>query len=118
MERCLELATTSNWTEEALGRAQYGLARLYRSHGVNLVEAEELEVKSRLTLEKYSEYTSDWIAGVGDQIVMYDDLQPTDEGRFTGSLLLQLLWARRRGEKSKKLIDSWGREVTLATGVE
>jgi len=117
MERCIDLATSSNWTEEALGRAQLDLSRLYNLHGVNLKEAEELEAKAKRTLDKYSEYASEWIRQLGDDGVTYDDLQATDEGRFTGSLLMELLRAQRRGEKSGTFVGSWGRAMTVSTGL-
>ncbi len=99
MERCIEIATTSNWTEEALGRAQYQLSRLYKLHGGRKKEAEELETKALDILEKYSEYVTDWVRATEDPVMMFDDLQPTDEGRFTGKTLLNKLWERRLDEE-------------------
>lgn len=95
MERCIEIATSSSWTEEAIGRAQYQLCRLYKLHSVHKKEAEELETKALEVLESYSEFVSDWVRATGDPIMMFDDLQPTDEGRFIGKTLLSKLWERR-----------------------
>lgn len=95
MERCIEIATSSSWTEEALGRAQYQLSRLYKLHGVHKKEAEEFETKALEVLNRYSEFVSDWVRETEDPVIMYDDLQPTDEGRFTGKTLLGQLWKRR-----------------------
>jgi hypothetical protein len=99
MERCLEIATSSSWTEESIGRAQYQLSRLYKLHGVHKKEAEELETKALDVLEKYSEFVSDWVRETEDPVIMFDDLQPTDEGRFTGKILLSRLWERRLKEE-------------------
>ncbi|KAK4224666.1 hypothetical protein QBC38DRAFT_547456 [Podospora fimiseda] len=117
MEECVDLANTSNWTEESIGRAQACLARMYRERGVNLDKASELQARADEVREKYLQYESEWVVGVGDQYAIFDDLQPTDEGRYLGSLLLQILWARNRGEELGHFIDSWGREVTVLTGL-
>ncbi|KAK0701075.1 hypothetical protein B0H67DRAFT_650575 [Lasiosphaeris hirsuta] len=77
LELCIETATASSWAGEALGRAQYSLSRLYKHHGVE--EADHLERVSRATLERYADYVSDWVTGVQDPAILYDDLQPTDE---------------------------------------
>jgi hypothetical protein len=99
MERCIEIAISSNWTEEAIGRAQYQLSRFYRLHSVHKKEAEEFEAKALEILERYSEFVSDWVRGTEDPIIMFDDLQPTDEGRFTGRTLLNELWERRSNKE-------------------
>ncbi len=69
-------------------------------------------------LNKYAEYTSDWVARFQKPALIFDDLQPTDEGRYTGTMLLQVLWARRRNEKTVTVLgDLMGRELTLLTGL-
>ncbi len=118
LERCIELGTASNWTEEALGRARLHLASLYTRHGVNQEEAESQHGKAMEVLQKYAEYTSDWVIRYQEPVVIFDDLQPTDEGRYTGTILLQVLWARRRNEKTVTVFwDLMGKEVTLSTGL-
>jgi hypothetical protein len=47
-------------------------------------------------LEKYSEYVTEWVRHTEDNVIMFDDLQPTDEGRFTGRDLLKRIWNRRQ----------------------
>ncbi|KAK4166348.1 hypothetical protein QBC43DRAFT_313485 [Cladorrhinum sp. PSN259] len=118
MEECVHLAKASNtWTEEALGRAQALLARLYTECGVKLKKASELQAMADKVRAKYVKYASEWVVSVGDQFAIFDDLQPTDEGRYTGSLLLQILWARQRGEKVGTFTSAWGRQVTVSTGL-
>ncbi|KAJ9157548.1 Transcriptional xre family [Pleurostoma richardsiae] len=99
MENCIELAISSNWTEEALGRAQHYLARLYKKQGGFTREVEELESKAEAVLKKYSAFISGWIRETKEPILMFDDLQPTDEGRFTGRMLLKRLWERQENEE-------------------
>ncbi|KAK0738770.1 hypothetical protein B0T18DRAFT_433523 [Schizothecium vesticola] len=118
MERCIELATASHWTEEALGRARLHLAYLYRRHGVNAEEADMLEAKAMEVLNKYRGFVTDWVLRSGEPLLMLDDLQPTDEGRYIGPSMLQVLWARREGRKTitflRRLDD---KEVTMKTGL-
>ncbi|KAK3341829.1 hypothetical protein B0T25DRAFT_354394 [Lasiosphaeria hispida] len=118
LERCIELATASNWPGEALGRAQLHLARLYKRQGVSLQEAEEQERKAEEALGRYLTHAAKWVAEIDEPIMIFDDLLPTDEGRYTGTLLLRVLWGRRKGEKTVTLI--WhlkGGEITVPTGL-
>jgi len=124
MERCIDLATewgqseAPGWTEEALGRAHLHLSRMYRWHGVRQDKAGLLETKAMETLAKYSGYVTKWVAELKDPVMMFDDLQPTGEGRYIGSVLLQVLWARRRGDKTvtaNKTLEQ--DEVTINTGL-
>ncbi|KAK5655940.1 hypothetical protein OQA88_5075 [Cercophora sp. LCS_1] len=119
LERCIDLAMAStSWTEEALGRARLRLARTYRRHDVKLVEAEGLEKKAMAALETYSSYAADWVAGINEPIMTFDDLQPTDEGRYTGTTLLRVLWARRTGRKTATFFcELEDKVVTINTGL-
>lgn len=118
MEHCIDLATATGWADESLGRARLHLSLLYRQYGVNLDEAEALETKAMETLTKYSQYVSKWVAQLKEPIMMFDDLQPTDGGRYLGTMLLQVLWARRRGDKAVTFYSPLEqRDVTLDTGL-
>ncbi len=69
-------------------------------------------------LQRFTPHAAKWVSAIGEPVMMFDDLLPTDEGRYTGTLLLQVLWARRKGEKSLTLF--WhleGKEVTVSTGL-
>lgn len=118
MERCIELATASHWTEEALGRVRLHLAYLYRRHGVNAEEADMLEAKAMEVLNKYRSFVSDWVLRSGEPLLMLDDLQPTDEGRYIGTMMLHVLWARREGHKTVTFLRRLDDQVvTLKTGM-
>lgn len=96
MERCIEIASSSTtWTEEALARAQFRLFMLYNEQGVKPEAAEDLKRKALEVLSEYREYATDWILELGNTLMTFDDLQPTDEGRYVGRNLLAELWDRR-----------------------
>jgi hypothetical protein len=118
MEHCIDLGTLSGWTDEALGRARLHLSIFYRRQGVKLDEAEALEAKAMETLMSYSEYVTKWVAELSHPVIMFDDLQPTDEGRYTGGMLLEVLWARGRGDKTVTFYWYLGaKQVTMDTGL-
>jgi len=122
MERCIDLATISGWTEAALGKARLLLSRLYRKCGVHPEETEVLETKAMETLNKYLEYLSKWVADLKEpttvMTVMFDDLLSTDDGRYCGIRLLQLLWGRRRGDKTVTFYGPLEQmDITLNTGL-
>ncbi|KAK0701724.1 hypothetical protein B0T26DRAFT_660161 [Lasiosphaeria miniovina] len=117
-ERCIDLATASSWTDEALGRARLHLARLYKRQAVNLQDAEEHERKAMEALDRYSTHAPRWVNDINEPIMTFDDLMPTDEGRYTGNMLLKVLWGRGRAEKTVTFV--WhmeGSEVTVPTGL-
>ncbi|KAK0726356.1 hypothetical protein B0T21DRAFT_371426 [Apiosordaria backusii] len=118
LEECIELGSISNWTAEALGRARLHLACIYRRQGIKEQEATEMERQAMVVLDELSEYAARWFEGVKEPLVTYDDLQATDEGRYIGTSLLRLLWARRRGKKRIGFyLDLKGEGVTMNTGL-
>lgn len=118
MERCIDLGTVAGWTEEALGRARLHLSIFYRRQGIQLDEAEALEARAMETLTNYSGYVSNWVAELKHPVIMFDDLQPTDEGRYTGGMLLKVLWARGKGDKTVTFFSYLeAEEITMNTGM-
>ena len=96
MKRCVDIASSSTiWTDEALARAKYRLALLYERQGIEPDRRAELRREALQVLNKYKQFITDWVAETGDERIMLDDLQPTDEGRFVGRLLMRELWRRR-----------------------
>ena len=99
-ERCVETANASAaWTQEGLARTQYRLSMLYEEAKKAPELAAEYRKRSTDVLEQYRVYSTPWVLGVGDKLNEFDDLQPTDEGRFIGRSLLQELWRRREFEE-------------------
>jgi len=118
MQRCIDLAMATGWTKQALGRAHLYLSQLYRRHGASLVEAEVLEAKAMETLAENREHVSGWVARLNQPTIRFDDLQPTDQGRYAGTMLLRALWARRNGDKTVTILSPFtGEEITLDTGL-
>ena len=91
MVECIESAKNSKFPEEALGRAQYHLMKILREQGIEQEEADKLEVDALKTLDKYSQYTSEFLKGVDDPMTLFDDLQSIFDGRFTGQQLLSYM---------------------------
>lgn len=93
MVECIECAKSSFFPEEALGRAQLHLSRIYKEQGLDNDETRALEAKGLKVLAKYSQYVSKGILGVEDDMVAFDDLQSIFDGRFTGTRLLKWMQA-------------------------
>jgi hypothetical protein len=107
MQRCIDLAMATGWTNEAMGRAHLHLSQLYRRHGTNLADA-----------DVHREHVSGWVARLEQPSIWFDDLQPTDEGRYVGTMLLRVLGAWRNGDKTVTVLSPFtGEEVTLDTGL-
>ncbi len=117
MEDSINRASASTWPEEALGRVQLHLAYLYRRHGVDLEEADMLEAKAMGTLEKYRAFVSDWVSACEEPLLIFDDLQPTSEGRYVRTVLLEVLWGRREGQKTATIPCDLGQEEFTQTGL-
>jgi len=118
MERCIDLAVATGWTKEALGRARLHLSRLYRRQGVSLEEADVLEAKAMETLAENLKHVSEWVARLDQPIIQFDDLQPTGQGRYTGTMLLRVLWAWRNGHKIATVLAPLAEEeITMDTGL-
>jgi hypothetical protein len=104
-----------SWQEEALARTRYHLAWLYDKVAINPVQAEDYRSKAREVLAKNSEFATDWVVQIDSQeseFMTFADLQPTDEGRYTGKFLLAQIWKRagispqRYGPNEKTAITS------------
>lgn len=90
MKECIKSAQTVEWPHEALGRVQHHLALIYDERGAegDKEEAEALREESTTTLNDYLKYTPDNIKSTGDEMMMFDDMQGTFTGRYTGRTLL------------------------------
>jgi hypothetical protein len=88
MRRCIDLAMATGWAKEALGRAHLHLSQLYRRHGASLADANVLEAKAMETLAENREHATGWVARLDQPTIWFDDLQPTGQGRYAGTMLL------------------------------
>ncbi|KAI0127980.1 hypothetical protein BJ170DRAFT_397576 [Xylariales sp. AK1849] len=89
MKQCIECTKESKWTEEALARAQFHLSTLYGEHGIEAGEARQLEDEARKVSNKYSSFVSECLQDADDLMLVFDEFQPTFDGRFTGQRLLK-----------------------------
>ena len=89
MRQCIQSTDNVRWPEEALGRARFHLSKIYRQQGIEDEETRDLEAKAMAVLKKYSSTTPAYLQGVKDEMMLFDDLQLADSGRFTGRALLR-----------------------------
>lgn len=82
MEECIRLASVSKWSEEALARTRFHLSKTYEKQGVKQEETRKLEDQATTVLSKYP--TPEYLMGVEDKMILFDNLQPAATGRFTG----------------------------------
>lgn len=94
MEQCVECARDSKWSIVGLARAEYHLATLYEIRGVEEKEAKALKAKSTEVLEQNRRFAEQCVQDSGDDLMIFDDLQPTLLGRYTGTALLKQLQTR------------------------
>ncbi|KAK1835681.1 transcription activator GutR [Podospora conica] len=91
MKQCIRRAQTVRWPQEAYGRVEHHLALIYDERGADgdREEAERLRVDSKMVLEKYRLFTPQHIQDTGDEMMIFDDMQGTFTGRYTGTSLLK-----------------------------
>lgn len=97
MEECIQMANDSKWSEEALARTRFHLSRIYAEQGIQQEKAQKLEEQAITVLEKYSNITPEYLIGVTDKMMLFDDLQPSAGGRFTNRALLSHMQKRDLG---------------------
>ncbi|KAF4828998.1 Transcription activator GutR [Colletotrichum tropicale] len=93
MKQCVECALNSQWSTVALARAEFHLALLYEKQGTDELEAQALRSKARQVLEQNREFAAECVKDSDDELMIFDDLQPTLLGRYTGTALLKHLQA-------------------------
>lgn len=72
-------------------RACLHLSLLYREQGIKRDEAVKLELQAEELLEKFGHYAAKSVRETKDKLMIFDDLQPTFLGRYTGQKLLKHL---------------------------
>ncbi|KAH8746034.1 hypothetical protein BGZ57DRAFT_777998 [Hyaloscypha finlandica] len=92
MEECIQLASVAKWSEEALARNRFHLSRIYAVQGIRQEEARKLEEQAIIVLGKYA--VPDYLRGVEDKMMLFDNLQPAVGGRFTSTGLLSYMQTR------------------------
>ncbi|GJC93878.1 transcriptional xre family [Colletotrichum higginsianum] len=99
MNECVEYATNAQWSKVGIGRAKLHLATLYEEQGLEDKKVQTLKAEARKVLEEYRSYAAECVQSTNDELMIFDDLQPTLLGRYTGTALLKHLQAnlpRRR----------------------
>ncbi|KAK1750091.1 transcription activator GutR [Echria macrotheca] len=88
---CIKEAKSSRWSPEALARAQYHLALLYEEQGGNEEEAKTLRGQGEKVLNEVRDYAPPPIRDSGDNMMIFDDMQSTFWGRYTGRKLFKFM---------------------------
>jgi hypothetical protein len=71
---------------------------LYREQDFDEEAAAELEGRADAFLEEFQEYIPEAVRDSGDKLMIFDDLQPTFLGRYTGVKLLKHLQEQHRAK--------------------
>jgi hypothetical protein len=106
MKDCIECARGTRWPSEALARAQYHLSQLYQAQGIEEAEARRLEKEALRVLDSFKGFGSECVRDSDDIFMIFDDLQPTFDGRYTGTTLLRRVqeWSKaKRAQPGAKL---------------
>ncbi|KAK0711893.1 hypothetical protein B0H67DRAFT_555798 [Lasiosphaeris hirsuta] len=102
IKQCIKAARDSQWSEEALGRARYHLALLYEERGGEEETARPLMEEARKVLDKFRHYAPWKIREAGDDMMIFDDMQGTFTGRYTGRKLLKHLQNRAKRQEEQR----------------
>ena len=85
----LEHSRREIYPEAAIARTKFHLSQVLRDQDKNLEEAEELRKSAYEVLVKLLALNPLPAAPEGDQLALYDHIQPVFDGRFTGRSYLQ-----------------------------
>ncbi|KAI8158984.1 hypothetical protein K4K49_004321 [Colletotrichum sp. SAR 10_70] len=96
MKQCVDCAMNSRWSTEGLARAELHLAMLYDKLGIEEEQSRTLKEKARKVLEQNKGFAEECVQDSEDELMIFDDLQPTLLGRYTGTTLLKRLQEKLR----------------------
>ena len=90
----LERSRKGSWPEAAAARTEFHLSQILTEQGKDLDEAQQLTSQARSVLAKV--LPLDPLDGVeaGDELALFDHLQPVFDGRFTGRTILRYVSRR------------------------
>ncbi|KAH8881847.1 hypothetical protein GQ53DRAFT_886470 [Thozetella sp. PMI_491] len=91
MQQCVECVRTARWTIEARGRLYYHLSLLYEEQGVEEAQSAALRDDAMKIMDQCRQYAGLCVRGATDLLMIFDDLQPTFQGRYTSRGLLRHL---------------------------
>ncbi len=85
----LEQSRKGSWSEVANARTEFYLAQILKQQGKELDSARQLESQARVVLAKLLPLNPLEGVEAGDEIALFDHLQPVFDGRFAGRGLLK-----------------------------
>lgn len=85
----LERLRKGSWPEAAVARTEFHLSQILMQQGKDLDEAQQLASQARTVLAKLLPLHPLDGVEAGDELALFDHLQPVFDGRFTGRTLLK-----------------------------
>ncbi|KAL8722293.1 MAG: hypothetical protein Q9225_001198 [Loekoesia sp. 1 TL-2023] len=99
----LEGSRKGSWPEAANARAEFHLSQILKEQGKETDEAQKLESQSRTALARL--LPPNPLEGVepGDELALFDHLQPVFDGRFAGRTLLKYVSEKQKGSSINEI---------------
>ena len=85
----LERSRKGSWSEAANARTAFRLSQILEEQGKDLEESRQLAADARLVLARLLPLNPLEGVAAGDEIALFDHLQPVFDGRFAGRSLLK-----------------------------
>lgn len=85
----IERSRKESWSEAANARTEFHLSQILETQGKEPDEAQQLAAQSRSVLSRLLPLNPLGEVDPGDEIALFDHLQPVFDGRFTGRTLLK-----------------------------
>ena len=95
-------AGRGKWPECSLGRAFLHLSRILAERSASEEEIKKYKDPGEEILAKYRHISQQFTPQTDDDLVLYDSLQPSFNGRYTGRHLIRLL---------QKMTSPWKKET-------
>jgi tetratricopeptide (TPR) repeat protein len=108
IEQSIEAAKNHYIPPEAYGRAHYHLALLYEELGGEEAKVQELKAEAKKVLDEFAHYAPDALREADSLpeshriMMIFDDMQGTFQGRYTGHSLLKYMRHAKAKQKQKQ----------------
>ena len=96
----LEQSRKGSWSDAANARAEFHLSQILKEQNKDLEEGQRLASRARTVFAQLLHFNPLGEVEPGDEIALFDHLQPVFDGRFTGRALLKYVSEKREGDSS------------------
>lgn len=97
----LEGSRKGSWSEAANARAEFHMSQILHEQGKEPVEAQQLEAQAKTILTKLLPSNPLGEVEAGDELALFDHLQPVFDGRFAGKALLKYVSEKAKVSNSE-----------------